>query len=291
MSLKSTIVLSIAVGMTLLISSAHADFLFGSDAAFSLGSNNYDKFDVLSTNGTGTYNQVLVSLSAVIPPETNIDSIQAVSPTTTIFSIGSDDYIQGTLFHKQDLIVWNGTTATLLWDGQVNGLPPETGINAVNIVALNPLEFSFGLNASTQLTINSIANSQVTKSDVIHWLQGSGFTAKDFDAVAQNIPQEVSLDAFSRINSTQWVMSFDAQALIPATSTNLFAKSDLISYNPSGSVNGSGFNSTPYFNSANYNIPPEANLDAVSTNIGLVPVLDWFKYGLDMNFSGDSKFK
>lgn len=277
--------LCILLSMALLISSAQADFLFSSDAGFSLNGNNYDKFDVLSTNGTGAYNQVLASLSAVIPPETNIDSIQAISPTTTVFSIGSDDYIQGTLLHKQDLIVWNGTTATLLWDGQTNGLPPETAINAVNIVALNPLEFSFGLNASTQLTINSIANTQVTKSDVIHFLTGSGFTQKDFDAVAQNIPPEVSLDAFSRINSTQWVMSFDAQALIPSTSSNLFAKSDLVSFNPTGA----GFSGTPYFNSATYNIPPEANIDAISTNVGVVPVLDWFLYGADMSFSDTIK--
>ncbi len=264
----------IVLGMGLLISSARADFLFSSDAGFSLGASNYDKFDVLSTNGSGAYNQVLASLSAVIPPETNIDAIQAVSPTTTIFSIGSDNYIQGTLFHKQDLIVWNGSNATLLWDGQGNGLPPETAINAVSIISTSPLEFSFGLNAATQLTINSVANTQVTKSDLIHWKSGSGFTAKDFDAVAQNIPPEVSLDAFSRINSTQWVMSFDAQALIPANSSNLFAKSDLVSFNPTGA----GFSATPYFNSATYNIPPEANIDAISTGLGTVSILDWFLY-------------
>lgn len=108
----------------LLYVSSHADFLFSTGEAFTLGSTTYNSYNIISTNGTGAYTTIQSSLSAVFPPESNIVTFQFFSTNTVVFSLGEDAVIQGTRFTNKDLIVWNGTTATLLWSGLSNGLPP-----------------------------------------------------------------------------------------------------------------------------------------------------------------------
>jgi hypothetical protein len=216
----------------------------------------------------------LTSLSAILPAETEIDALQTIGTNTTVFSLGEDAVVQGTLFSKKDLIAWNGTTATLFWSGSVDGgLPAEVNLDAAYIVSLSPKEISFSLGEATQLVIASVT-TQVSKSDLIHWKNGSGFTGKDFDASARSVPAETNLDAFYQISSTtQWILSFDAQALIPSNTSNLYAKSDLISYNPTSLA----FTVSPFFNGASNNLPSEVNINSAANANPPVAIDDWYK--------------
>ncbi len=244
---------------------AHADFLFSTKEAFTNGSNTFDKFSIISTNCTGTYTQVLPSLSAVLPPETGIDSLQFIAPNTTVFAIREDTTIQGTMYHRQDLMVWDGTNVTRLFDGLGAGIPPEAGLDAADVTNLSPLTLSISLREDATLPGIGL----VSRNDAIHYVAGSGFTGKDFDASVNNVPAEMNLEVYHYVTVTQTIMSFDVAGNLPASSSNLFNKSDIVSFNPTGG----GFSATSYFCGLSEGIPAEVNIAAVTLTTGtVVPV-------------------
>ncbi len=257
--------LPVILGIVICSSYAHADFLFSTKEAFTNGSNTFDKFSIVSTNCTGNYTQVLTSLSAVLPPETGIDSLQYIASNTTVFAIREDAVIQGTLFHRQDLMVWDGTNVTLLFDGQGAGIPQEAGLDAADVTSLSPLTLSISLREDATLPGIGL----VSRNDAIHYVAGNGFTGKDFDASANNVPAEMNLDIYHYVTGTQTIMAFDVAGNLPAGSSNMFNKSDIVSFNPTGG----GFSATSYFCGVSEGIPAEVNIAAVTLTTGtVVPV-------------------
>jgi hypothetical protein len=265
--------LSLAVLAIILYSGyAHADFLFSTKEAFTNGSNTYDKFDIVSTNGTGTYLQVLNSLSALLPQETGIDSLQFVSPDTIVFAIREDATIQGTLFHRQDLILWNGTNVSLLFDGQGAGIPQETGLDAADITSFSPLTLSISLREDASLSLSG-TTTLVSRNDAIHYVAGTGFTGKDFDSNANDVPAEMNLDVYHYVTGTQTIMSFDVAGDLPNGSSNLYNKSDIESFNPNVPATYS-----TYFSGISEGIPQEVNIDAMTLTTGTVVPVELSKF-------------
>jgi hypothetical protein len=251
---KFTFIL-ILLGIGLCFSPTYSiDFLFSTEEGFALGANQFQKYDVISTNGAGTYTALVASLSAVLPKNVNLDALQYYASNNLVFSIGEDAVIQGMLCYKRDLLQWDGANVSLIWDG--SALPPQVNLDAVDVISLSPLEFSFSLGEATQL----FGIGQVHKSDLIHYLEGSGFTGKDFDAEARALAAQANLDAVMQISATQWAGSFDAESLIPAGTGTRFGKSDLVDYNPATFT----FSTTPLFIASANAIPAQVNIDAIA---------------------------
>jgi len=265
------------IGICCFCSSVFAiDFLFSTEEGFTLGPSQFQKYDVISTDGAGTYTALVSSLSAVLPKNVNLDALQYYAPNNLIFSLGEDAIIQGYLCYKRDLLQWDGANINLIWDG--SALPPQVNLDAVDVIALSPLEFSFSLAEAA----NVAGVGQVHKSDMIHYLTGSGFTGKDFDAEARALPAQANLDAVMRISATQWALSFDAESLIPAGTGTRFGKSDLVDYNPATFT----FSTTPLFTASVNAIPAQVNFDAIaSITIPAPPYLN--SYG-DFTISSDT---
>ncbi|MCX7918676.1 MAG: hypothetical protein N3A72_03505 [bacterium] len=255
----------VLIGLCWLCSSVIAiEFIFSPEEGFTLSAHRFQKYDVISTDGAGNYTALVASLSAVLPKNVSIDALQYYGPNNLIFSIGEDAVIQGNLLYKRDLLQWNGSTVLLIWDGDI--LPAQVNLDAVDVISLSPLEFSFSLAESATLPGVGL----VHKSDMVHYLAGSGFTGKDFDALARGIPAQANLDAVMRISSTQWALSFDAESLLPAGSGTRFSKSDLVAYNPTSYV----FNTTPLFSARANNLPAQVNINAISNAIYIPPYLN-----------------
>jgi hypothetical protein len=230
------------------------DFVFSTEEGFNLGATQFNKYDIISTNGAGTYTAMVSSLSAVLPQNVGIDALQYYAPNNLIFSIGEDAVILGYQCYKRDLLGWDGANISLIWDG--SALPPQVNLDAVNIVSLSPLEFGFSLAEGANLP----GIGQVHKSDIIRYLAGSGFTWKYFDAMDRGLPAQSNLDAVMQTGDWRWALSFDAETLVPTSTDTRFGKSDLVDYD----VAGFTFSTTPLFIASANGIPPQVNLNAIS---------------------------
>ncbi|MFB3895836.1 MAG: hypothetical protein ACE14V_05985 [bacterium] len=233
------------------------EFIFSTGEGINLGGTPFTKSNVIATNGAGIYTPAFTSMVALLPPNVNIDALYEIDANNLVFSLEEDAVVNGYLLLKQDLILWDSSDFYLLWNGVANGLPQNVNLDAVDIISLSPLEFSFSLGEATNLA----GIGQVHKSDLIHYTTASGFTGKDFDALAKAVDPQSNLDAIILVSPTQWLLSFDITGEFPVGSAVWFDKSDIINYNPTG-----GLPST-YFDASANGIPAQVNLDAVATYI------------------------
>ncbi len=218
------------------------------------------KHDVPTRDTLGNWYLGQPAMSALIPNNLDIDGLSYMSPTDVYFSLDADTKLSGVSYKDNDIIHWDGSSFSLTWDGEANGLPTNANLDALDIISISPLEFSFSLDADAQLTIGGTP-TDVADEDVIHYLDGSGFTAIDFDGSAHGVSSGEDLDGFSRLSSTQWIMSFDSAGQIPGAyvSGGLpldFDDADLLEFNP---VTGL-FSATLWLDSNAMGLPPAVDI-------------------------------
>lgn len=217
----------------------------------------FSNHQLVATDLTAPFAQTLTALTAALPAQADIDAIVVISPTSVYFSLDADTFLGGTKYADDDIIFWDGSSFSLAWSGSVNGLPASADIDALDIISESPLEFVFSLDAAARLTVGGVP-TLVGDSDLVHFLQGSGFTAIDFNAPAAGVPAGANLDALARIQGSEAVVSFDRPVRLGGHN---FDDSDLIFV-----TGGTTFFSSPLLQSFTSRIPPAADLDAAHLN-------------------------
>jgi len=208
--------------------------------------------ELVDTDGLGTYVLYGVALTNLLLPEVNIDAVDLLSSDRMVFSLSEDTKIGGTVYADEDLLLWDGATISLFWDGSANGLPAGVNLDAVDVISESPLEFSFSLEEDTRLP----GVGMVADEDMARFVTGSGFVPSlDFDGSLEGLPSEVDLNAFSRDTDTVWILSFDAATRITST---LYDDSDLIAFDSAGGT------FSLYFDSSAQGIPEQVELDAMA---------------------------
>ncbi len=193
---------------------AEASFVFSHNEDASYVSLSPVDHELVNTDGVGAYALYGSSLTSLLPPQVNIDAVDLIEEDLLVFSLSEDVKIGGTLYADEDLLVWNGVSINLLWDGSANGLPARVNLDAVDVIAALPLEFSFSLEEDARLPVVGM----VADEDMAHFTTGSGFSASlDFDGSAEGVPAQVDLNAFSRESDTGWIFSFNAAARLNST--------------------------------------------------------------------------
>jgi hypothetical protein len=238
---------------------ATALFAFTSQESFSASTTLPTNHSLIEFHGASAYKLVQQTLSALLPAETDIDALDFINSNTIVFSLREDAVLPGVgKVADEDLLLWNGSTISLLWDGSANGLPPETDIDVVDVTNFGWLTFCFSLREGTTLPAPI---GKVSRNDAIEWQNGSGFTRIFF--YGTDIPPETNLDAFSSLSSNNVVISLNAAANIKGTS---YGKADLIQYD----IMGGSYNS--FFNAAANGIPPEVNIQDCEATATAIPV-------------------
>jgi hypothetical protein len=243
------IVVSFGIGLP---GSAQASFVFSHREDSSYGGIVATDHSLVETDGAGSYWLYATGLASALPPEVNIDAADLLSGGRVVFSLAEDAVIGGTLYADEDLLLWDGASINLFWDGSANGLPPEVNLDAVDVVSESPLEFDFSLEEDAVLPGPGL----VADEDVVDFTAGSGFSASlVFDGSAAGVPPEANLDGFSRLSDTLWLISFDSAVEIGLT---LYDDADVLEYDSSGGT------WSLYFDASAQGIPGEVDLDAVS---------------------------
>ncbi len=260
---------------------AEASFLFSHNEDASYATLVPADHELVNTDGVGAYALYGSPLTSLLPAQVNIDAVDLIEEDLLVFSLSEDVKIGGTVYADEDLLVWNGVSISLLWDGSANGLPARVNLDAVDVIAISPFEFSFSLEEDARLPVVGM----VADEDMVHFTTGSGFSANlDFDGSAQGVPAQVDVNAFSRNTDTEWIFSFNSAARLNST---LYDDGDLIAYNTSGGT------FSLYFDSSAQSIPEQVELDAMAFPTPAVtptptatPVTFVKEYTFDSNMEG-----
>ncbi len=231
---------------------AQASFVFSHNEDASYASLMPADHELVDTDGLGAYALYATGLTSLLPPEVNIDAVDLLSGDRMVFSLSEDTKIGGTVYADEDLLLWDGATISLFWDGSGNGLPAGVNLDAVDVISESPLEFSFSLEEDTRLP----GVGMVADEDMARFVFGSGFVPSlDFDGSLEGLPSEVDLNAFSRDSDTVWILSFNAATRITST---LYDDSDLIAFDSAGGT------FSLYFDSSAQSIPEQVEIDAMA---------------------------
>lgn len=200
----------------------------------------------------------LSALTDQIPPEAGLDAISSVAPGQIVFSLDSDQVVGSVAAADEDLFLFAGGVFTLLWDGSDNGLPADADLDAVDVVSLSPLVFSFSLNADALLTVGG-AVVIVHDEDAVRFEEGSGFTQFEFVGATVGVPPEADMDAFSRLPSGEFLVSFDSPIRVGGATHD---DADVLRYSPADMQ----FAAVPFLDSAASQIPSEADVTDIEGN-------------------------
>ena len=240
-------------------------FSFTSEESFSVTTINPGKNDIVDQNGPG-YAIIQQALAALLPAQVDIDALDFIDSSNVVFSLKEDANIPGPgQVADEDLLLYNGSSISLLFDGSANGIPPVCDIDAVDVLSLSPLTCSSSLREGANIP----GVGQVSRNDAIRF-QGSAFTGIDFKGVTAGIPLITNLDGFSRPDGSNYTLSLETRTKISGTD---YGKSDLINYN----IGGGTF--SLFFNASTNSIPGLVNIQDIETKPGVLPVDLWEYYG------------
>jgi hypothetical protein len=207
--------------------------------------------DIVGTNLSQSWSLVLSTLTSQIPPNTDLDALDFKSENAVYFSLDCDARLGGSLYCDEDIIFWNGSGFSMVWDGSENGLPASANLDALHVFSDPPLYFIFSLDGSADLGGAGIVDDE----DLVTFLQGLGSLNIAFDGSAQGIPSRADLDAVTVRNESQWLLSFDSPIRIGSV---VFDDADLVSWNPGTSE----FAPAPWFDASEYSVPDRIDIDA-----------------------------
>lgn len=233
---------------------AQVDLAISTDDATTIQGVFIDGNQIAGTDLSGSWVSYINAVSASLPAEVSIDALEWVPGSGLYFSLDSSIEIGGTLFEDEDIIFSKGGTFSKAWDGSDAGIPPEADLNALDIVALSPFEFSFSLDISIELDGLGLVEDE----DVVHFLDSaaaSGFTGLDFDGSDADIPAGAGVNAFSRLTETEWLISFDVGGEVGGMG---FDEGDLLQWN----TLTSSFSASPFFDADMEGLEPQVDIVA-----------------------------
>lgn len=232
-----------------------ADLIMSTNEDFQISGSPVPDHSLFQSVG-GVLTATAVIPAGLLPPETNIDALEQVSPTNVLFSLSEDAVIGGVLYANEDILFYNGAAVSLWWDGSAAGLPPETNLDALEVISQSPQVFLFSLEEDAVLPGAGLVRDE----DIIQY-QGGVFTLFSSGA-AMGIPPESDVDAhFTHPTSGNPIISLRSSAVIGGT---LYEHSDLAQY-AAGAF-------TVWFSGTGAGLASEVNISAADLPPAGVPV-------------------
>jgi len=219
--------------------------------------------EIVATDRMGGWSNDLPALTGALPDNVHINAIDYLTRESIYFSLEETALIGGNVYADEDIIHWNGSSFSQAWDGSANGLPEQAELNALDVVAASPLEFSFSVDADVILTVGG-SPTHVADEDVVHYVDGTGFTTLDFDGSASFIPAGVDLNGFNRRTDNEWLMTFNRPVQLGLFS--FVDDADVVEW----FVNTSSYNLVHYFVRSSQGVPDNVDITGIEATDGQV---------------------
>lgn len=123
----------------------------------------------------------------------------------------------GLIARPGDVVAWNGTSFSIAFDGEAEGLPIGLAIDAVSFAHGGGLVLSFDQDASLPGPI------QVADEDLVRW-NGNGFTLL-LDGSATGLSRALDIDAVDQSGPSTFLVSFETNGSVGAVT---FADEDVL---------------------------------------------------------------
>lgn len=120
---------------------SNGDQLLSFDTTVTLGGTTFQPFDVVRYNGS-TYSLEFDGQAAGVPDGTNVGDI-AVDGTGLLLTFDTTVVLSGTTFSPRDVVLYNGSTFTMYFNGGVQNVPDGMAIDGVELLANGHLLLSF----------------------------------------------------------------------------------------------------------------------------------------------------
>ena len=171
--------------------------------------------DVANDNLLGTLSLSLSGLPANVAAYHNTGTVQWLVFETTVALPG------GITATPQDIISWNGSAYSLLFQGSANGVPTGVAIDALS--STNGSDFLISFDTTAALPGGATAGP----SDVVRYTGGSW--SLYFNSTTAGVPSGANLDGLDRLTNGHLLISFDIAGTVGGVT---FASSDILEYTP-----------------------------------------------------------
>jgi hypothetical protein len=148
---------------------------------------NYTEADIIRYNGIG-FSKLVDGRAIGIPEGTGFDGVAMLPDGSIAFSIDTPASLGGTAYKANDIIRYDGSRFSLIFEGSANGIPEHANIDGVWVTARKDLFFSLDIPCM-------LSELEVTDKDIIQW--SDGVLSKYFKGASAGLPEESDLDAFS----------------------------------------------------------------------------------------------
>jgi hypothetical protein len=135
------------------------------DAATRFGTTAARARDLVSLRADGAGVQVLTALGNVLPDGVDIDAISLLDDNTVVFSTSVSFIAGGIEADDEDLLHWDRSTLTLVFDGSAAGFPEKADIDAVHVLSLNPVDLLYSVDAPVEVGGILIADDDIVRFD------------------------------------------------------------------------------------------------------------------------------
>jgi hypothetical protein len=209
-----------------------------------------DDADIYQWNGSAHSRLIDVSVAPyTLPGGANVDGFDRLDATqfylsftgtVTIVLPGPDLTVQ-----DEDVVLWNGTTWSLFFDGSAHGLGTSANLDLDAIsVAGGTLYFSTVGNTNPP-GVGGAADD----ADIYSW-NGTSY-ARVWDASVNGVAAAANVDGFVRVDATHFYLSFAADTTLPVLGA---VQDEDVVFNNNGAW-------SVYFNGTAHGLGTSANLD------------------------------
>lgn len=222
-----------------------AQICLSTDIPADMGGSPYDDRDIVSY-GNSSFFSYLDGSDIGIPDGVNVVSF-GFSGTNRIFSVDVPTDLEGSAYTERDIINYDGSDFSKLFDGVSAGIPEGSAIDAATVLCDGSIVFSLDITVE-------LGGTTYEDRDLIMY-SASTFSMY-FDGSLNGIPDGVNLDGVYVNTSGDIFFSLD----IPTELSSLeLAESDIVKWDQSIF--------SLYFDGISSGIPEGANLDAVAMMI------------------------
>ena len=164
-----------------------SDILFSVDVPLILDGKSFTEKDIILYEGS-TFSKILNGADVGIPEGAQIDAATVLPDGKIIFSLDIPVKIGNLTFKPIDLIIYDGFSVDLYFNGIESGLPESANLDGVWVNPEGSMLFSLDI----PTVIDGLS---VTDKDFIEW-NGSSFLLP-FADISANLPQEADVDALA----------------------------------------------------------------------------------------------
>jgi hypothetical protein len=234
-------------------SPCRAQIYLSTDIPADMGESPYDDRDIVSY-GNSSFSSYLDGSAIGIPDGVNVVSF-GFSGGNRIFSVDVPTDLDGSAYTERDIISYDGSNFSKLFDGAAAGIPAGAWIDAATVLGDGSIVLSLDVTVE-------LGGATYEDRDLIKY--SASMFSMYFDGSSNSIPNGVNLDAVCVNSSGDIFFSLD----IPAEFGSLeLADSDIVKWDQS--------TFSLYFDGDSSGIPEGANLDAFALKVVTGRAMPW----------------